>query len=83
MNYKGMTVNERLYASGLMVEFDKALELQDIVSVKKILEQVDLDNESIEFISSTLISNKEQKSIFGICRVFNKLLKLIKRSFNH
>lgn len=76
-------MNERLYASGLMLEFDKALALQDIASIKKILKQVDLDDEAIEFTSKTLIYDKEQKKTFWSCRIFNKLLRLIKSSSNH
>lgn len=47
MKYKGMTVNERLYVSGLMDEFDKAIKNKDIDNVKTILKKVELKEESI------------------------------------
>ncbi|TYP69687.1 hypothetical protein [Aquimarina intermedia] len=45
----GMTVNERLYACGLMDEFDKAL-IGDKTKAKKILELLGVDKPSIEKI---------------------------------
>ena len=46
--YKGMTVNERLYVSGLMDEFDKAVAKKDTPKVVEILKEVELDDTSIE-----------------------------------
>ena len=49
--YSGMTVNERLYISGLMNEFDKAVKEKDIEKVKSILKEVDItDAESVNAI---------------------------------
>lgn len=45
----GMTVNGRLYACGLMDEFDKAL-IVDKGKAKKILELLGVDRPSIEKI---------------------------------
>jgi hypothetical protein len=45
----GMTVNERLFAIGLMDEFDNALN-NDKNKVRKILELLRVDNYSIEKI---------------------------------
>ena len=45
----GMTVNERLYESGLMKEFDKALKV-DKVKARRILELLKVDRPSIENI---------------------------------
>jgi hypothetical protein len=45
----GMTVNERLYVSGLMNEFDKAL-IIDREKTEKILELLGVDKPSIEKI---------------------------------
>ncbi len=58
--YKGMTVNERLYVSGLMEEFDKAIKNKDIDKVKLILKKVGLKEPSIKPIleSYGLISNE-------------------------
>ena len=49
--YSGMTVNERLYISGLMHEFDKDVKEKDIEKVKSILKEVDItDAESVNAI---------------------------------
>jgi hypothetical protein len=52
--YAGMTVNERLYVSGLMPEFDKAVERKDADGVRRILERVELTEENIEPIMEQL-----------------------------
>lgn len=52
--YAGMTVNERLYASGLMDEFDEAVEKKDADKARYILEQVELTEESIKPILERL-----------------------------
>jgi len=52
--YSGMTVNERLYVSGLMDQFDKAIEERDIERVRSILKSVELTEESIEPILERL-----------------------------
>jgi hypothetical protein len=52
--YAGMTVNERLYASGLMDEFDEAVEKKDADKVRSILMQVELTEESIKPILEKL-----------------------------
>jgi hypothetical protein len=44
--YKGMTVNERLYISGLMDAFDKATKEEDIKKVIEILKEVEITDES-------------------------------------
>lgn len=46
--YSGMTVNERLYVSGLMDEFDKAVEERDVERIRSILSNVELTEESIK-----------------------------------
>jgi molecular chaperone GrpE (heat shock protein) len=47
-NYKGMTVNERLWASGLSDEFYKAVKEKDANKVTRILEEVELTKPNIE-----------------------------------
>ncbi|QJB69908.1 hypothetical protein [Parasphingorhabdus halotolerans] len=42
-DYGGMTVNERLFASGLLDDFDRALAKGDKAAIEDILEQVDVD----------------------------------------
>jgi hypothetical protein len=43
--YRGMTVNERLYVSGLMEDFDMLVSLKDVEGVIKILEKVEITDE--------------------------------------
>jgi len=45
--YGGMTVNERLYVSGLMDNFDIAVKNQNVVEIKSILEKVELTESPI------------------------------------
>jgi hypothetical protein len=52
--YAGMTVNERLYVSGLSHRFDKAVEKKDINKIKQILKLVELTDLSIESILESL-----------------------------
>jgi hypothetical protein len=51
--YAGMTVNERLYASGLMDECDKAISEKDTSVVVRILKEVELTDENIKPILET------------------------------
>jgi hypothetical protein len=48
--YGGMTVNERLYISGLMEQFDKALVEKDRERLITILKEVELNQENINAI---------------------------------
>ncbi len=52
--YAGMTVNERLYVSGLMDEFDKAVKERDVERIRSILSNVELTEESIRPILEQL-----------------------------
>jgi iron uptake system EfeUOB component EfeO/EfeM len=52
--YAGMTVNERLFVSGLMDEFDRAVEARDVDRIRSILGDVELTEESIEPILEQL-----------------------------
>lgn len=52
--YAGMTVNERLYVSGLMDEFDDAVKKKNTEMVRSILEKVELTEESIKPILEKL-----------------------------
>jgi hypothetical protein len=47
-NYEGMTVNERLFAAGLMDAFDRAAERNDSLELKRILKEVALSDANIE-----------------------------------
>jgi hypothetical protein len=59
MKYKGMTVNERLYISGLMDVFDEAVKKGDRKKVKKILKSIELDEGSISEILEKLNLKEE------------------------
>jgi len=48
--YSGMTVNERLYVSGKMDEFDHSIKEKDTEKVKIILIEVEVDEASIKAI---------------------------------
>jgi len=50
--YDAMTVNERLYAAGLLDEFDLALELKNKNKLKEILSEVEVPESSIEDITN-------------------------------
>lgn len=52
--YSGMTVNERLYVSGLLDEYDKAVKGKDIAKIKSILKAVNLTPSSIQPILEQL-----------------------------
>ncbi len=54
MKYKGMTVNERLYVSGLMDEYDKSVKEKDIDKIREILQKVELNEKSIKPILEQL-----------------------------
>lgn len=52
--YIGMTVNERLYVSGLIDKFDNAVKRKDVSTIVSILEKVELKEESIKPILDSL-----------------------------
>jgi len=49
-----MTVNERLYVSGYMDEYDKAAKEKDIDKIREILQKVELNEISIKPILEQL-----------------------------
>jgi hypothetical protein len=52
--YAGMTVNERLFVCGMMSAFDKAIDERDPEKIRKILTDVELDEDSIKPILERL-----------------------------
>jgi hypothetical protein len=52
--YIGMTVNERLYVSGLIDKFDNAVKRKDVSTIVSILEKIELKEESIKPILDSL-----------------------------
>ena len=51
----GMSLNERLYLSGLLDDFDKAITQQNAEELKHILERVYISFEDIDFIIKQLL----------------------------
>lgn len=51
-NYKGTTVNERLYLSGLLQEFDTAVSDKNVEAMVVILKAVALDEASINAVAA-------------------------------
>jgi hypothetical protein len=60
MDFSGMTVNERLYAAGLMNEFDAALRAKDRARVISVLERVALSKEDAAFSADTILGNSRR-----------------------
>lgn len=54
--YKGMTVNERLWVSGLMSKFDEAVIKQDRNALREILLNVELDDKNIKDIIERVLN---------------------------
>tara|TARA_B100002049_G_C16017424_1_gene348681 strand:+ start:502 stop:678 length:177 start_codon:yes stop_codon:yes gene_type:complete len=52
--YAGMTVNERLYVSDLMDDFDEAVKKKQPDKIRNILKKVELTEESIKAILDDL-----------------------------
>jgi hypothetical protein len=45
--FAGMTVNERLFSTNLLSEFDKSIAEKDFEAAKRILKLVDVDDQSV------------------------------------
>lgn len=59
--YRGMTVNERLYVSGLMKEFDRVVRSKDVNGLKRVLARVEITDESaVMSIIETALKNEDQ-----------------------
>jgi hypothetical protein len=52
--YLGMTVNERLWVSSLMDDFDKAVKERDVETIISILKKAELTDASIDPILENL-----------------------------
>lgn len=50
MKYAGMTVNERLFTSGLIDSYYLALKRKDVSEIVNILKKIELDDENIHNI---------------------------------
>lgn len=53
-NYSGMTVNERLFHAGVMEKFETAVDNRDWAKVKAILSSVEINDQNISEILSSL-----------------------------
>ena len=56
-DFGGMTVNERLYAAGLLDAFDAAVERGDKDEVIRLLQRVDLSPHDAQLSADTLFAN--------------------------
>ena len=59
--FVGMTVNERLFVSGMLCEFDIAVKEKNKSMITDILEKIDLDSSSILVILNTIFENKRDE----------------------
>ena len=62
-DFAGMTVNERLYAAGLMDEFDAALRARDRARIIAVLERVALSKEDATFSADTILGNPKRYGV--------------------
>lgn len=68
MNYSGTTLNERLYQSGDLKRFNKALRKKDREELTEILKSVEIENPDIDFlIENTKIDDS------WLVRMWNKI----------
>jgi hypothetical protein len=56
-NFAGMTLNERLYAAGLLDAFDAAVERGDKDEVIRLLQEVRLSRQDAQWSADTLFAN--------------------------
>ena len=59
--YSAMTVNERLFASGLMEEWNQAVERKDREKLTALLGKVELADQAAPIINSALEREKEAR----------------------
>ena len=57
---KGMTVNERLFATGLFDEYDQAIDARDEKRLREVLSLLYIGDENIEAIIKTKIPESDQ-----------------------
>lgn len=55
--YAGMTLNERLYAAGLLERFDAAVEQSDRGAMAELLKQVGIDASGAQLTINTILAN--------------------------
>ncbi len=56
---QSMTARERLFAMGLLDEYEKAQEQGNVVRVRELLESVGVDQSSIDLIERRVLSLRE------------------------
>jgi Xaa-Pro aminopeptidase len=61
MKYQGMTVNERLYLSGKLEDFDEAVAQKNTTEIIKILKAVELTESSIDEVLQYLKLKESKK----------------------
>lgn len=58
--YLGMTLNEMLFKSGLMQDFDDAAKKRDRTKLLEILQKIEIDTQEREKIIETILSSPEK-----------------------
>ena len=58
-DFRGMTTNERLWATGLLDDFDAAARSRDRAQMIELLSRVDLGSQA-EWIADTILANPER-----------------------
>lgn len=61
--YSGMTVNERLFAAGLMSDFEAAVRSRDRARIISVLTRVALSKEDAAFTADTILGNPARYGI--------------------
>lgn len=60
--YSAMTVNERLFVSGLMGEWDRAVQREDREKLTELLGKVELADQAATIVDSVLNRKKEART---------------------
>ncbi len=74
--YRGMTVNERLYLSGMMDDYEKAVKRKDFTKAESILGKLDIGNENVKTI---IKANKQTEEMPLNRNLFMNVIQKIKK----
>ena len=74
MDYRGQTVNERIYTSGNQKRYDKAFKNKDFKILREIFQEIQLEDYNIESLyrSSNDLINTEKNSLIQKVKIFLK-----------
>jgi hypothetical protein len=60
-DYGAMTVNERLFAAGLLDEFDRAVRAGDVAALERILRKVQLSDENVAAVIKKVLPSPSRE----------------------